>query len=226
MSHWKAFGLSILASISAAMLIGLLAPSAQAGYVVYLRGQGGEVVATGSGAIDLTGLTLVHGFVEPELNASDGFISIGGSGPAELDIYISNVATGTLITGPASFGSGGHVDAGSSDDPVGIFGLVPELFLPAGYVSDSPLSDTATFGGTLDQLGVTRGGYEWTWGSGANQNFTLIAIPESSTWAMMLLGYAGLGYAGYRRSQRPVSISQTVQRRERGTRRPSSPSVQ
>jgi hypothetical protein len=38
-------------------------------------------------------------------------------------------------------------------------------------------------------------------GSGANQNFTLVigpATPESSTWAMMLLGFAGLCFAGYR----------------------------
>jgi hypothetical protein len=41
------------------------------------------------------------------------------------------------------------------------------------------------------------------------------AVPEPSTWAMMLLGFAGLALVGYRRSQRgsdqkrPVSISQT-----------------
>jgi hypothetical protein len=28
------------------------------------------------------------------------------------------------------------------------------------------------------------------------------AVPESSTWAMMLLGFAGLGFAGYRRAKR------------------------
>ena len=28
-------------------------------------------------------------------------------------------------------------------------------------------------------------------------------VPETSTWAMMLLGFAGLGYAGYRRSREP-----------------------
>jgi hypothetical protein len=27
-------------------------------------------------------------------------------------------------------------------------------------------------------------------------------VPESSTWAMMLVGFAGLGFAGYRRSRR------------------------
>jgi hypothetical protein len=32
--------------------------------------------------------------------------------------------------------------------------------------------------------------------------FTLTAIPEASTWAMMLIGFAGLGVAGYRVSQK------------------------
>jgi hypothetical protein len=29
------------------------------------------------------------------------------------------------------------------------------------------------------------------------------AVPELSTWTLMLLGFAGLGYAGYRRSREP-----------------------
>jgi hypothetical protein len=51
---------------------------------------------------------------------------------------------------------------------------------------------------------VTPGTYKWTWGNGANQNFTFVvgagAIPEPSTWAMMLLGFVGLGFAGYKSS--------------------------
>jgi PEP-CTERM motif len=31
-------------------------------------------------------------------------------------------------------------------------------------------------------------------------------VPEPSTWAMLLLGFAGLGYAGYRRSRRAVAV--------------------
>jgi hypothetical protein len=27
-------------------------------------------------------------------------------------------------------------------------------------------------------------------------------VPEPSTWAMMLIGFAGLGYAGYRRDRK------------------------
>jgi hypothetical protein len=33
------------------------------------------------------------------------------------------------------------------------------------------------------------------------------AVPEPSTWAMMLLGFVGLGYAGYRRTRKAVSIA-------------------
>jgi PEP-CTERM motif len=32
-------------------------------------------------------------------------------------------------------------------------------------------------------------------------------VPEPSTWAMMLIGFAGLGYAGYRRSRKALSIA-------------------
>jgi hypothetical protein len=40
------------------------------------------------------------------------------------------------------------------------------------------------------------------------------AVPEPSTWAMMLIGFAGLGYAGYRRA-----------RESHEARRPSQPNV-
>ncbi|MGC1559082.1 MAG: PEP-CTERM sorting domain-containing protein, partial [Bradyrhizobium sp.] len=31
---------------------------------------------------------------------------------------------------------------------------------------------------------------------------TVVSVPESSTWAMMLLGFAGLGFVGYRTKSR------------------------
>jgi hypothetical protein len=33
------------------------------------------------------------------------------------------------------------------------------------------------------------------------------SIPEPSTWAMMLLGFAGLGFAGYRASRKSVALA-------------------
>ena len=83
--------------------------------------------------------------------------------------------------------------------------------MPAGYVSGNPLSDTSTYDGqTFSSLGATPGRYEWTWGSGANQNFTLVigtVVPEPSTWAMMALGFAGLGLLGYRKTRRDNALA-------------------
>src|SRR5205085_6383331 len=48
------------------------------------------------------------------------------------------------------------------------------LIVPTGYVSGTALSDTATYSGrTFATLNVRPGTYVWTWGTGANQNFTL-----------------------------------------------------
>ena len=33
------------------------------------------------------------------------------------------------------------------------------------------------------------------------------AIPEASTWALMLVGFAGLGYAGYRKARGPAALA-------------------
>ena len=37
--------------------------------------------------------------------------------------------------------------------------------------------------------------------------FTVAAVPEPSTWAMMLLGFAALGYLGYRRQSKAAAIA-------------------
>jgi hypothetical protein len=46
-----------------------------------------------------------------------------------------------------------------------------------------------------------------TTASGVFDNFVSATVPEPSTWAMMLLGFAGLGYVGYRTSRKAVSIA-------------------
>jgi hypothetical protein len=51
-----------------------------------------------------------------------------------------------------------------------------------------------TFGYTLVADGSGGFGFELAIGG---------AVPESSTWAMMLIGFGGLGFAGYRRAREP-----------------------
>jgi hypothetical protein len=150
---------------------GLSARPAQAGYIVTLTQQGGNVVATGSGMLNLGGLTLtITGDTsQAGIFPAGGLINTGPTTATPVDLY-----TGT--TGPTSFGSGSFLPASSgSGDPVNIQGSIDNLVVPAGYVSDSrTLSDTSTYSGqTFASLGVTPGTYEWTWGTGADQNFTL-----------------------------------------------------
>jgi hypothetical protein len=37
--------------------------------------------------------------------------------------------------------------------------------------------------------------------------FPASTVPEPSTWAMMFLGFAGLGFVGYRKTRKAVSIA-------------------
>jgi hypothetical protein len=177
--------------------------SAQA-YTVTLEQVGSNVVATGSGPINLTGLTFVvseqvSGF--PGVAPSDGIINTGPTGLLHFDAYVP-------FTGPTSFGSSGLAVLANigSGDPVGIDNLAGLLYLPLGYVSGSALSSSATFNNaTLASLGVTPGTYVWTWGDGANQNFTLQigsvgvpGVPDGGS-TVSLLGCALLGLVGLRR---------------------------
>jgi hypothetical protein len=153
--------------------------SAQAGYIVTLQQVGPDVVATGSGPLNLTGLSKSNSFtIGPEIIPTAG----GKFGAAILtglttttDLYAGN------LSGPTSFGSGGLTYASSgSGDMVGKFGglLGSGLIVPTGYVSGTALSGMAIYRGkTFCTLGVTPGTYVWTWGGGANQNFTLQIPP-------------------------------------------------
>jgi hypothetical protein len=40
-------------------------------------------------------------------------------------------------------------------------------------------------------------------GGGGGSFVWRVAVPEPSTWAMLVLGFAGLGWAGYRRARGP-----------------------
>jgi hypothetical protein len=63
------------------------------------------------------------------------------------------------------------------------------------------VSDTGPFSMTLwAQATLTPGAVLLNRGQGEVK----LAIPEPSTWAMIALGFAGLGYAGYRRKRQTL----------------------
>ena len=177
--------------------------AAQANYIVTLQQVGSNVVATGNGAFDLTGLPVkARGFSNALIQPFLGNIVTGSSN--SCDVY------GTMITGPSSFGIGIETLASIGiGDLVGMAfngGHESFLLVPVGYVSGTALSDSATYNNlTLGTPVVTPGTYVWTWGDGADQRFTLKigsvgvpGVPDGGS-TVSLLGCALLGLAGLRR---------------------------
>ena len=139
---FKRFGGAVVLGVT--MLIGS-GVSAQAAYTVTLTQQGPNVVASGSGTLDLTGLSLIcngcdayTGYMIPSAEAQ--FLT----GAGKIDGYSG-------ASGPTSFGSGGITFANSnSGDIVGVLGAVPgevpgEIEVPHSYAFGNPLSDTSTY---------------------------------------------------------------------------------
>jgi VPDSG-CTERM motif len=167
-------------------------------YTVRLHQVGSNVVATGSGPINLTGLTFTG------LSSS-----AAGMNPSIADLA---VATGLQdqyqgFSGPLSFGPGGITFANSnSGDAVTLISGMTSfsgLFVPQGYVSGGALSSSSTYNNaTFASLGVTPGTYVWSWGQGANQRFTLIiggvGVPDAGS-TLPLLGFGLLGLAALQR---------------------------
>jgi PEP-CTERM motif-containing protein len=192
------------AAVAAALGLAMLGSPADAAVVIDIFQSGGDVEVAGSGAIDLTDLTFngTGSLIAPGVLGPSAGVAIVGTGGAAFVIY-------TGFSGPASFGTGGLVGASSgSGDVFGLEAFPQQLIVPDGY-SGSSLSGSSTFDNvTIASLGLTPGRYVYTWGSGADADSLTVnvaAVPEPSTWAMMLLGFAGLGFAGYRKSRRPAA---------------------
>ncbi len=125
-------------------------------------------------------------------SGSGEFITEGGVSQFTV-IGVSGTANGSEITGLSVYGSSDQLlfypESGSYVDYYGISfetasGLAYNLFYSNSYNWISPSN-----GVPYEPLALT------------------VAAPEPSTWALLLAGFAGLSFAGFRRSDQSVSIA-------------------
>lgn len=221
-SKLRVRGGSFLGLLAAAALLAPCAAQATP-FIVHMVEQGGNVVATGSGAFDLTGLTS-NGTITPpyaaEFIPSSGYavgFAINGPGAnvGQLDIYNK---FGSSITGPTAFGTGpgSEILAGSSGDAFLFVYAQPsaimQLGVPSGYASDTNFSGSATWANaTFASLDLVPGTYVWTWGAGPDQSFTLDisaksvpSVPEPA--ALGMFGFGLLLLSGFTILRRRASL--------------------
>jgi hypothetical protein len=156
----------------------------------------GSVSTDSTGAQPGTGNTLPDPPVPGEIQA---LANLGAAdyfgGVTNADVYTALAASIWYIeynTGANSLSVTGDSAVGSAapnTTPTGLIAL--DLAYAAAHASNYSLG---LYPGTTGQGFV-----------GYGQGFTR-GVPEASTWAMMLLGFAGLGLAGYRKTRAQIAI--------------------
>ena len=108
--------------------------------------------------------------------------------------YQSIGLTGSL--GGDAFATPAYLNTASAGQPGSFSGWMLENFSFTANASSEVLSFLAvgTPAGNLPPFALLDG-------------VSLTAVPEPSTWAMMLVGFGGLGYAAFRRRRTAVAIA-------------------
>jgi hypothetical protein len=164
------------------------------------------------------------GVVSGSLNGvsfTDSLITITGSGDTS---QITSDASGFFLALPLAFtlsgvGSGTFTDsmivASNQDDHLAGFGDATQNRALLFTTNDAFATyDLSTAIGPESGLAEYNHDFAFATSAGGlitrtfsgDATFTAFAgaVPESSTWAMMLIGFAGLSFAGYRRIRRPA----------------------
>lgn len=194
----KRLAANLLAILGLTILSAGSAITARAAFTFTLSEAAGNVVLVGSGSINTSALTIEAGNqYSPQIVASVAILqACSKTNP------VGYTLGGGGLTGPTSFGNGLSVGADSgSGQIVGVLGYGSYIVVPQGYVSGTPLADSATFNNTtLNKMGFNAGTYVYTWGTGADaDSLTVIAVPEPSTWATLGVGVVGAGIVALHR---------------------------
>jgi hypothetical protein len=164
----------------------LAAEVAKPAFIFNLTQDQNGVELSGSGKLDLSGLK----YYGPSTSNTYIFPSYGllVGGPAGGEIAVDEYSG---VSGPATLGMGANeipATGGSGGNIVGVANG-NGLFVPAGYVSGTYLSDNDIFYyRNFSNIGITPGTYVYTWGSGPTADSLTInvgSVPEPASLALL-----------------------------------------
>lgn len=182
-----------------AALVVLLSPmAANADVVITVAEAGGDVVFDISGSLDLTGASSAGAgsvYGRGIIGGGNNWYVAGGDGGAWESYALSafDGSFGTLLT---YFSSPTSI-AGDRFFIWGNGGLVQQVGVAQGYVSGAAISSSFLFSGvTFANLGLIEGTYDYSIpNSLIRMNIGRVSVPEPSTFALLGLGLAGIGFA-------------------------------
>jgi hypothetical protein len=178
--------------------------SAQAALIINFAEVGGDVVATLSGSLNVSGIRQIDEgtVVGSQVVPGNGLIQMA---PAGGDPSASWSRAYNVIDSPAAliFGTGPAVSADHrSGDVFLLMGADNFFTLPYSY-HGGPLNGSMTFlGKSFVSLGTTPGVYTSTIGGGQDRitiTFGSAAVPEPATLGLMSVAFAALGCHTWRR---------------------------
>ena len=114
-------------------------------------------------------------------------------------ILESNFLSDT-VSSKFDFHYGGDLVLGLTDGSGGFSIDVNGVYLFESFADDSVINLGSNWGPNIDLTLMVANGASGDFAVGG-------AVPEASTWAMMLLGFAGVGFGGYRASRRTTALA-------------------
>jgi PEP-CTERM motif len=164
---------------------------------------------SGSGVVALGDFSpftaVVDGVTEFGLHLS--FASDTGTTPSSL----ADVALTFDVSGTPSLTDAFAVFAGTTTG-TGMEDLSEVLSNGVSLTLNAPGATSAMFS-AIGSLSVVKDQSDFAGAAGSADSsilgnaFSVTAVPEPSTWAMMLLGFVGLGYAAFRRRSKGLAIA-------------------
>jgi hypothetical protein len=152
-------------------------------------------VGIGSSSITINGFTLAFSapFGDASVQTRDSFATAPASSALSFSTF-SRAVSGSTFTNPVL----------DSEVTLSVDGLVqdvpPQIFVPIGLING--------IGASFELIDFADDDSSTRFDFGLSTfSYSVSAIPEPSTWAMMTLGFAGIGSVAYRRRKRNADLA-------------------